>query len=329
MKRLPKPNVMIEMLSNLDERFTEKIQASVINGLLRAWPDESEVHGLMEEYVANSTETWDFAEDYVINLREIRKLKTKCEVIRFCIDFAEQEEFYLEPLEKFEAAFNELGECKILKESLSVILCLGNILNGGNKTKGQADGFAIEGITKIITIKDVNNKSGMEYICKKIHETNPDLRDFKKHLRGFYGAKRNNLTELKTMFEGFISQTGGVKNKCELITNDKEDPAAETYEASVKKKIDSFDEKLLEMKGRYEECERKWKKMGEYYGMRKDDEKMEDTSKFFTFWIQYFDALDKHWPKEKKVKAVANNLSSSRKKESKLPTQGMRMLPLE
>jgi hypothetical protein len=39
---------------------------------------------------------------------------------------------------------------------------------------------------------------------------------------------------------------------------------------------------------------------------------MEDTAKFFAFWIQLFDAIEKHWPKEKKGKA-ANEAPSGTK----------------
>lgn len=110
MKRLPKPVVMVEILTKIDDRFTEKIQLSVINGLIRSWPDESEYQTLLEEYLSNPEEIWDFAEDYVINLRDIKQIKLKCDVIKFCLEYAEQEEFYLEPLIKFEDAFRDLAE---------------------------------------------------------------------------------------------------------------------------------------------------------------------------------------------------------------------------
>jgi hypothetical protein len=326
MKRLPKPPVMVEMLTKLDERFTEKIQLSVISGILRSWPDESECQTLVEEYLSNPEEQWDFAEEYIINLRDISQIKLKCDVIKFCLEYAEQEEFFMEPLVKFETAFVEFDECKILKDSIAVILTVGNILNGGNKTKGQADGFAIEGLPKIITVKDVNNKSGMEYVCKKLNESNPEYTGFKKELRNVYDAKRNNLPELKNLFEAFIAQTNGAKKKCELITNDAEDPAAESYELVVKAKIESYNEKLQAMKKRFEVVENKWLDMGEYYGIKKDDPKMEDTSKFFEFWITFFDGLDKYWPKEKRGKAASSSAKPDSSQGAKIPNRGMKML---
>jgi hypothetical protein len=119
----------------------------------------------------------------------------------------------MEPLVTFESAFSELKSCKLLKDTLAVILTLGNILNGGNKTRGQADGFAIEGMSKIVSIKDANNKSGMEYVCRKLQEIDPEYSNFKKTIRGVYDARRNNLPEIKGLFATFMSQTGAVKNK--------------------------------------------------------------------------------------------------------------------
>jgi hypothetical protein len=77
LKRLPKPHVTIEILSKLDERFIETIQPSVVNGILRSWPDDSEVQTLLEEDASNPDEQWDFAEDYVINLKSIKNIKQK------------------------------------------------------------------------------------------------------------------------------------------------------------------------------------------------------------------------------------------------------------
>lgn len=329
LKRMPKPHVTCEILTNLDDKFTEKIQPSIINGILRAWPEDSEVQALEEEYAANPDEQWDFAEEYVISLKDIKAIKLKCQVIKFCLEYAEQEEFFLEPLEKFEAAFKELSESKILKDSLAVILSLGNILNGGHKTRGQADGFQIEGMIKIITIKDANNRSGMEFVCKKLLEIDSEYANFKKNLRGLYDAKRNNLPELMGMFEGYINQTSGAKNKCDAVTKNKDDPSSYVYETIVKKKIESYEVKLKEMLERYKKCDEQWKEIGEYYGIKKDDEKMEDTTKFFSFWIQYFDGIDKHWPKESKNKKKSSSPTVKKPMDNKMPNKPMRMLPLE
>ena len=85
------------------------------------------------------------------------------------------------------------------------------------------------------------------------------------------------------------------------------------------------------MKDRYHKCGELFKKLGEYYGIRDDDEKMQDSSKFFTFWVTYFDAIDKHWPKEKKNKTGGGKTSYAQKHGhgAKVSQKPMRMLPLE
>ena len=41
---------------------------------------------------------------------------------------------------------------------LGIILALGNYMNGGNRQRGQADGFAIDILPKIKDVKSKDNK---------------------------------------------------------------------------------------------------------------------------------------------------------------------------
>ena len=83
MKRLPKPHVTAELLTKIDINFTEKIQPTIISGPLRSWPYLNEFQSLIDEYLGHPNEQGNFAEDYVISLKDIKNIKTKCEVIKF------------------------------------------------------------------------------------------------------------------------------------------------------------------------------------------------------------------------------------------------------
>ncbi len=52
-----------------------------------------------------------------------------------------------------------------MKQTLAIVLTLGNYMNGGT-AKGQADGFEIDALTKLITTKNISNKiSLVHYIA--------------------------------------------------------------------------------------------------------------------------------------------------------------------
>ena len=52
--------------------------------------------------------------------------------------------------------FNEIKTDENLKEILCIILNIGNLMNAGNKLKGQADGYYLDALSKTTSIKDVN-----------------------------------------------------------------------------------------------------------------------------------------------------------------------------
>jgi len=49
--------------------------------------------------------------------------------------------------------FQELMTSERLRTVLSIILALGNFMNGGNRTRGQADGFGLEILPKLRDVK--------------------------------------------------------------------------------------------------------------------------------------------------------------------------------
>lgn len=49
--------------------------------------------------------------------------------------------------------FQELLQCSSLKDVMGLVLAFGNYMNGGNRTRGQADGFGLEILPKLKDVK--------------------------------------------------------------------------------------------------------------------------------------------------------------------------------
>lgn len=47
----------------------------------------------------------------------------------------------------------DLLECDHLRDVLGLVLAFGNYMNGGNRTRGQADGFGLEILPKLKDVK--------------------------------------------------------------------------------------------------------------------------------------------------------------------------------
>ena len=71
-----------------------------------------------------------------------------------------------------------------MKKVLGAVLKVGNCLNAGNKTRGQADGFQIEAISKAMNIKDKTGiQNVMQLICKVLSEEDKSFLEFKSNFK--------------------------------------------------------------------------------------------------------------------------------------------------
>jgi hypothetical protein len=58
-------------------------------------------------------------------------------------------------------------------------------LNGGT-AKGQADGFYLEALSKTTTMRDVNNRTILMYICEKMKKEDEEFVNFKNDFKNTY-----------------------------------------------------------------------------------------------------------------------------------------------
>jgi len=73
------------------------------------------------------------------------------------------------PLRNLREAIKEVRSSETLKRVLSIVLSIGNYLNGGTN-RGQADGFSLEALCKLSMIKDVNNQTTLSNYVLKLYK---------------------------------------------------------------------------------------------------------------------------------------------------------------
>ena len=56
-----------------------------------------------------------------------------------------------------------------MSQVLGIILALGNYMNGGNRTRGQADGFNVDILPKIKDVKSKDNTLTLIYYVAKMY----------------------------------------------------------------------------------------------------------------------------------------------------------------
>lgn len=97
----------------------------------------------------------DTPENFLLKLSEITSSAERITCIVFQGEFEEQSTLVWRKLEVVQELCEFILENDGLKEVFSIILTLGNFMNGGNRQRGQADGFGLEILGKL---KDVKSK---------------------------------------------------------------------------------------------------------------------------------------------------------------------------
>lgn len=70
----------------------------------------------------------------------------------------------------------EIAKSPSLKVVLGAVLALGNYMNGGHVKRGQADGFQIDALSKVLEIKDNQNRQTLvEYLIGLMKDLYPEI----------------------------------------------------------------------------------------------------------------------------------------------------------
>ncbi|XP_072265188.1 formin-2 isoform X2 [Pyxicephalus adspersus] len=185
--------------------------------------------------------------------------------------------------------------CKILKEDLAVlrvlglILAIGNYMNGGNRTRGQADGFALDILPKL---KDVKSNNAGKEECVFILPEPQDL-----------------FQASQIKFEDFVKDLRKIKkdlNACET-------EAAKVYQKSLVEYLqpfkDNIDEFLSKANIDHENTEKflsevhsRFLETTAFFCVKpKLGEKEVSPNTFFSIWHEFSTDFKDSWKKENKL----------------------------
>ncbi|XP_049823318.1 formin-2-like isoform X3 [Aethina tumida] len=114
----------------------------------------SEELSMIKDHLATKPEIpLDKPEQFLYELSEISNFAERISCLMFQVEFEDSISTISHTLTNLRTACEYLVKSKELKEVLAIILTLGNYMNGGNMTRGQADGFGLEILPKIRDVK--------------------------------------------------------------------------------------------------------------------------------------------------------------------------------
>jgi len=136
--------------------FNEKtVSTAQIGTLVRVWPKDSNLEDLAKEELQPG-EVWEKGEAYMMNLVTPASLLNRLKVWMFKSTWSEEKEIVEKFYTNIMHAYKEIETNKYFLKIVGMTLGIGNILNGGTP-KGQADGFDLPVLGKLVSMKDNTN----------------------------------------------------------------------------------------------------------------------------------------------------------------------------
>ncbi|XP_067471458.1 formin-like isoform X2 [Thunnus thynnus] len=211
-----------------------------------------------------------------------------------------------------------LLECDSLRDVMGLVLAFGNYMNGGNRTRGQADGFGLEILPKLKDVKSRDNRINLlDYVALYY------LRNFDKHAgtdksvfpmpepQDFFQAaqvKFDDLTkDIRKLKRDLTACERDVQKVCTNSTEENLQPFKEKMEGfvSAAQKEHSAEEDRLNT------AQKSFQDMVSYFGLKpKPGEKDVAPSYIFMFWYEFCSDFKNTWKRQSK------NISKERLKEA-------------
>ncbi|XP_061197952.1 FH1/FH2 domain-containing protein 3-like isoform X3 [Saccostrea echinata] len=192
---LPPPRTIKAAILKMDNAIMNREGIEkILTGMI---PTAEEKTNILEAQMANPDIPLGTAEQFLLTLSSISELQARLSLWLFKLDYETIETEISDPLCDLKKGIDELKKNKTFKCILSVILTIGNFLNGA-----QARGFSIEYLAKIPEVKDtVHKHSLLHHLCAIIIEQYPDTTDLYSEIGALARCSRVDWDELERKLE--------------------------------------------------------------------------------------------------------------------------------
>uniref|UniRef100_A0A1A8RPW8 Formin 1 n=1 Tax=Nothobranchius rachovii TaxID=451742 RepID=A0A1A8RPW8_9TELE len=211
-----------------------------------------------------------------------------------------------------------LLECKALQDVIGLVLAFGNYMNGGNRTRGQADGFGLEILPKLKDVKSKDNRINLvDYVVlyhlryldqhagtdKSVFPL-PEPQDFFQAAQVKFDDLTKDIRKLKK------DLTACEKDVQKVCTN-----SSEEHLQPFKQKMEAFvseaQKEHSDEEDRLNAAQKSFQDVVNYFGLKpKSGEKEVAPSHVFLLWYEFCNDFRNSWVRQSK------NISKERLKEA-------------
>ena len=313
--KLPEPEEVGKALITLDQSV---LNADQVDGLLKILitSEELKLYKSMGE-----DGNWDKGERYLVKINDIPNHQIKLRIWSLTNKFEEKLPGVTESLEYMVSACDEIKNNKHFKLILSIILGLGNILNGGSN-RGQADGFSLDLLNKLPGVKDNLGNSALTWICSKANKMDPSFEGFKGQFTELEKAAQFSLKETNDNLTALKKTTSQMEQLLKDLTGD------DKFKQKSEENLENFKLKLESFEKKNEKNTQAYHKLLKYYGYKDSDDIFTKNEVFFKMLLTFFKEVTKAMPKldVKRILSIQNRVVGKKVDQSALMNNLMSQL---
>ncbi|XP_059504632.1 formin-2 isoform X4 [Stegostoma tigrinum] len=251
----------------------------------------------------------DKPEQFLYELAQIVNFSERVFCILFQSTFLENIAAINRKLEIMDKLCKTLQTSASVKQVLGLILAFGNYMNGGNRSRGQADGFGLEILPKLRDVKSSDNSTNLLFYLVSYFLRNFD-KDAGTEQSVFPMPEPQDLFQVSQMkFEDFEKDLRKLKKDLKACETEMEKVCRLSPEAHLQPFKDKMEEFINQAKIDQEAQEaflsrthKSFLETAAYFSMKpKSGDKEVTPNHFFTLWYEFCSDFKEYWRKESKI----------------------------
>ncbi|XP_029927242.1 formin-2 [Myripristis murdjan] len=251
----------------------------------------------------------DKPEQFLFQLSQIPNFSERVFCILFQSTFHECISSVLRKVEILQRVCKTLQSGKCVMQVLGLVLAFGNFMNGGNRTRGQADGFTLDILPKLKDVKSSDNSQSLlsyivAYYLRHFDEDAgretciyplPEPQDLFQASQMKFEDFQRDLRKLRKDLNACSAETEKV---CKVSTEDNLQPFKDKMDeflSQAKTELDTQEKQLADTQKIFLE-------LSVFFSVKpKAGEKEVSPNTFFSIWHEFSTDFKEQWKKENKL----------------------------
>ncbi|XP_077406614.1 formin-2 isoform X2 [Vanacampus margaritifer] len=294
---------------NLDNTVVdlETLQALYENRALPEELDKIEKH-IKSNKDKENAKPLDKPEQFLYQLSQIPSFSGRVFCILFQSSFSECMSSLMRKLDTLLSVCKVLQDSEKVKQVLGLVLAFGNFMNGGNRTRGQADGFSLDILPKLKDVKSSDSMKSLLCYIVAYYLRNFD-EDAGKDTCVYPLPEPHELFQASQMkFEDFHKDLTRLRKDLKSCTSEVERVCKASVEDSLQPFKDKMGDFISEAKHELEALEthlssthKLFLELTVFYSVKaKGGEKEVSPNTIFSIWYEFSSDFKDLWKKENK-----------------------------